>query len=358
MKKRILTLAALGALALVGCGTSSSGTPDASIQPNGTVPVNFSVDDTANKVYASGDLQWKGAMKFDPTTRMITKDSSWGGPFAVLYDDGPWTTGGHEPIGATAGDKIWGITIFVTPPATGTDSYAYGLNDANACSSDPSVAGCNGWSWLGDNGTFAVAAGATAPVNATGRTFAKFGTVDLQLKATKSQLISLCQLSSPATCSADADCNDLQNKFCNQSVTPKKCALKQTTTCTNPGSACTGTPDATTCTPPDTSKVTVKGSAQGWSEVKLVDDGAGNFIFTQSAFAGAGKPLPHAGLANSADKPEFIFVFNGSEYLDRSATGGPCAKQGITASTKASGASTFTAQTITTPVKNCTFTVP
>ena len=359
MKKLVLSIAVAGAAALAGCGTDNKGTPDASIQPNGTVPVNFSVDDTANKVYKDGDLEWKGAMKYDPTTRTITKDSSWGGPYAKLYDDGPWVLAdggmgsGHEPSGATAGDNKWGVTVFAPTPATGTDTYSYGLNDANACSTaaDAGVAGCNGWSWLGDNGSFDVAAGATAPVNASGRSFSKFGNVDLQLKAVKSQLISQCALTTPASCTKDADCGD-PNQFC---LNGKTCALKQSVICTSGGAAC---PTGQTCTPPDTSKVTLKGSAEGWSEVELKDDGSGNFIFTQSAVAGAGKALPHAGLLNSGDTPEFVFVFNGLEYRDRTVTGAPCAKQGVTASTGAAGGP-YTSQTVSTKANGNTYiTVP
>src|SRR5574342_689937 len=51
------------------------------IQPPGTVAVNFTVDDPVNQVYQAGDLQWKGAMTYDPATRMITPDSTWGGPW-------------------------------------------------------------------------------------------------------------------------------------------------------------------------------------------------------------------------------------------------------------------------------------
>ena len=364
MKNLAFTLSALALTALVGCGGSDKPPvtpPDAGPvgfpKPAGTVAVNFKADDSQNKIYAQGDLQWKGAMKYDPTARMISKDASWGGPFAKLYDDGPWDQGGHEPSGSVAGDKKWGITIFVTPPATGSDTYSYGLEDSNACTTDPAISSCNGWSWLGDNGSFAVAAGATAEVNATGRSFAKFGTTDLQYKATKSALLSLCQLTTPATCAADADCgpND-PNQFCNGASTPKKCALKQSTGCTTSGAAC---PTSQSCVAPDTSKVTVKSSAWGWSEVKIADDGAGNFVYTQSAFTGATKPLPHSGLLNTGDKPEFVWVFNGNEYRDRGATGSPAAMQGISASTKASGASTFTPQTITTTAGgNTTITVP
>jgi hypothetical protein len=74
------------------------------------VAVNFTVDDTANKVYQAGYLQWKGSFVYNPTTRIITFDDTWADPLIPLYDDGPWKSGGHEPVGAVAGDHKWGVT--------------------------------------------------------------------------------------------------------------------------------------------------------------------------------------------------------------------------------------------------------
>src|SRR6266852_4305066 len=118
---RRLSIVSIASIAvLAACGGSSK--PPTFTKPAGTVAVNFSVDDTANKSYTAdatgkSDLQWKGAMIYDSTKNTITADPTWGGPWAVLYDDGPWTSGGHEPDGATAGDHIWGVAVFVTPPA-------------------------------------------------------------------------------------------------------------------------------------------------------------------------------------------------------------------------------------------------
>ena len=365
MKKLILGIVALGATALVGCGgdstptpdsgtpdsgTPDSGTPDAGafVQPAGTVAVNFSVDDSKNKIYVAGDLEWKGAMKYDPTTRTIGKDSSWGGPFAKLYDDGPWNQGGHEPAGSTAGDHKWGVAVFATPPATGKDTYSYGLNDVTACAASSTCVNANGWSWLGDNGSFDVAAGATAAVNATGRSFPQFGTYDIKVTAKKSALDSYCALSAAATCTADADCANANYK-CVAVGTAKKCALKQRAKCTG-GVACpsgTGT-DAQSCQAPDTSKVTFKSSIITWNEVAVADDGAGNFVFQLSATAGAGKAVPHAGLANLGDTPEFLFVLNGNEYRDYSAVGSPANTAGVTAQVKAAAAAAFSPTPIVT----------
>jgi len=290
-------------VAMASCGSSDNNTPDAGgggfTQPTGTVAVNFTVDDTANKVYEQGDLQWKGSMLYDSTTRTITKDSTWTGPWAPLYDDGPWnvgTPGGHEPIGSTAGDHKWGVTIFVTPPATGSDTYEYGLNDDYYQTTYG-----NGWVWIGSNGTFTVNAGDTAPVTAQGQTFPAFGTTDLQLTI------------------------DLANL--------------------GPGTW-------------DTSMVRVKGSAWAWGNVTLTV--ANNkAVFTLSDSVGTGHPFKHTGLLSSGDKPEFIFVFgtgDGKEYKD---VDGNALATGVTAGVKASGASSFTPVNITlADNKNTTVTVP
>lgn len=124
MKRISILLAVAASLTLAACGSSSSDPVDLGFpQPAGTVAINFSVDDSVNGVFAAGELQWKGSMIYDAATRKITEDATWGGPFAPLYDDGPWnvtnaTTGlpGHEPATAVAGDKKWGVTVFMAPP--------------------------------------------------------------------------------------------------------------------------------------------------------------------------------------------------------------------------------------------------
>jgi hypothetical protein len=190
---RILSILSIAALtALVACGGSSSKAATWT-QPTGFVAVNFSVDDTANQVYKDStltdggvgpsDLQWKGAMLYDPASNKVVADSSWGGPWAALYDDGPWDQGGHEPKGAVAGDHIFGTTVFVSNTAAAT--YAYGLND-NLYQTNYS----NGWIWTGPNGSFAVTAGATTDIKADGLTLKKFGTTDLQLTIDTSTLIA------------------------------------------------------------------------------------------------------------------------------------------------------------------------
>ena len=275
----VLSIASIAALA--ACGGSSK--PPTFTKPAGTVAVNFSVDDSANKVWKDTEMQWKGSMAYDATTNKVTLDGAWGGPWAPLYDDGPWTSGGHEPQGATAGDHIFGVTIFVTPPASGTAAYEYGLCDAKF-----STDACHntGWVWAGSsNGKFAVPAGATADIKADGMSFKAFGTTDVQIVIDKNALAS-------------------------------------------------GTWD--------TSKTTIKGSQWAWFEVPLTADSSGKFTFQLSNYVGAGKQYYHNGLPSSLDKPEFVVVFNGVEYK----TSGNCNTAGVTAGTKAAGASTFSSATI------------
>ena len=276
----------------LACGTGSNNSI-ANVcgyaQPAGKVPVNFSVDDSVNQNWKSEELEWKGSMLFDSTTRVITADSTWGGPWAKLYDDGPWNKGGHEPANAVANDHKLGVTVFVTPPTTGTgDVYSYGLRDAT----NPDTAN-GGWVWIGGNGSFTVPVGASAAITAAGQTFPAHGTIDMQLVIDKNALA-------------------------------------------------TGTWD--------TSVVKVKGSAWGWSEVTLTDDatkgdataGDGKYTYQLSFQVDQTKP-PYPGLLKSGDKPEFIFVFGTLEYKDGTGTANTA---GVTAGTKASGASSFTPATL------------
>jgi hypothetical protein len=276
---KMLSLAVF-AVAASACGSSSDSTPTPPpgfTQPAGTVAVSFSVDDTANKVFTAGQLQWKGSMIYDSTTRKVTKDSTWGGPWATLYDDGPWTAGGHEGPGSVAGDNKWGVTVFVTPPATATDTYEYGLINTLYEKNFG-----NGWIWTGSNGTFTVAAGSTAPTTAPGTSLAAFGTTDLQI------VMNIANLAA-------------------------------------------GTWDTST-------GVKVKGSAWAWSEQPMATTGTGVYTFTLSGVVGAGKPLSLSGLLKTGDKPEFIFVFNGKEYKDANKIG---LTTGAVIATKASGSSTW-----------------
>ncbi|TMA25121.1 MAG: hypothetical protein E6J78_18650 [Deltaproteobacteria bacterium] len=292
--------------AVIGCGGSSK--PPLFTKPAGTIVLGFSVDDSNNKVFADKDMEWKGSMIYDATTNKVTFAGDWNGgngPYAPLYDDGPLSQGGHEPEGSKAGDHIFGVAVFAAPP-TAAQSWGYGLNDASV-KVNGRLVGPNGWIWPpGPNGGFSLTAGQATDVKADGLTLKKFGTTDIQFVVDKNALAT--------------------------------------------GSW-------------DTSKITIKGGGWGWNEIQLLDDGTrgdatasdGKFTFVLSQYAGTGKELPHAGLANSADKIEFNVVFNGKEYKDGSGNG---LSTGVTAGTKASGASAFSNVSITTGTGNTYITVP
>ena len=295
---KILGLALL-ATAVVACGDDDDdgdNNPPPSggfTQPAGTVAVNFIVNDAANQVWKAGEMEWKGEVAWNPTTRIAVENSSWlnpanattNGAWPLLYDDGPWNQGtppGHEPIGATAGDHIWGVTVFITPPAAGSPDlvFDYGLRDAT----NPDPEG-GGWIWQGTNGRFSVPAGATAPINAPGITFTARGTKDLRLVLDTNALIA----------------ND---------------------------------------PPYNTSTVEVKGSAWGWSEITAYDDGTngdetsgdGRYTFLLSPNVGDSDSPPYPGLLKTGDLPEWVWVLNGVEYRD--ASDGSAADNGVTASVR------------------------
>lgn len=300
---RILGLAVL-AVGLASCGEDSTTTPPPPVfqQPAGTVPVSFSVDDTANKVYMSGQLQWKGELKYESSTRKVTKDSTWGGPFAPLYDDGPWTAGGHEGPGAVANDNIWGITVFATPPVTGSDTYSYGLINVPY-----ETTYGDGWIWTGSNGSVNVAAGAVAPITAPGTALPKFGTTNLQFVINTANLAP-------------------------------------------------GTWDLT-------KGVIVKSSAWSWSQFAMTTTGTGVFTLALSDIVGVGKPLAQSGLLKSGNTPEFIFVFGGTagkkDGTEYKLADGTAATAGVTVGTQAQGSTTWVPATISIAAnKNSYITVP
>ncbi len=357
MRKLGIGFTALLSLLVAACGGSSSteAPPYTGFaQPAGTVAVTFTVNDSANKVFTAGNLQWKGSMTYDSVTRKLTckadplkgacPDGTWGGPWSNLFDDGAWTVSAtsHEGVDTllnptpTAGDHIWSTTVFVTPPATTTDTYEYGLNDGSLTACATPSATCrllaaNGWIWKGGNGTFTLTAGNTAPITATGITFPAFGTRDIRFIIDKAALAGTCSVTTSQSCGTGVPC-----------------------------------PGTETCNPFawDTSKISVKGGGWGWNEFLLFDDGtmgdaaaADNmYTFQLGQYTGAGNYLPHFGLLNAGDKPEFVFVFNGKEYKDAS---GNCLSIGVTADTKiAAGAWTPAPITINPANKNTWITVP
>jgi hypothetical protein len=270
--------------------------------------VNFTVDDTANGVFAPGDLQWKGSMRYDPVTRIVTRDPNWTGPnWAPLYDDGPWTLGGHEPYASLAGDHKLGIAVIVMPPTdvdAGADLYEYGLIDVTQAG--------GGWIWRGANGTFSVPVGQTADIVAVGQIMPAFGTVDLRITIDTANLA----------------------------------------------------PSPTDAGVWNTGVVVIKGSSWGWNDITLRDNGLlgdavandRKFTFQLSQYVGAGKQFPHRGLAAHGDRPEFVFVLAGVEY--RNALG-QSAVLGVTGATLAGNIwAPATISLTPAPTFNTVITVP
>lgn len=231
------------------------------VQPPGTVAVGFSMDDRLNRIYGEGDLKWKGSFYVDPITRVLVPDDTWSGGaalegFPTLYDDGPWTAGGHEPAGAKPGDHVWGTTAFVAPPPEGELTFWYGVIDAVYEWNYG-----NGWMWRGPNGSFLVAAGATAPISAAGQRFGKFGKQDLGFSV---------------------DVNALQQ------------------------------PSWGTW---NTEWVGVKSSWWGWAVAPLNDLGGGLWSFALEPWIAAGV-LMHTGLMHQGASAEFVIVLGGDEYVE------------------------------------------
>jgi hypothetical protein len=247
----------------------------------GTVAVNFSVDDRANQAYGPCDLRWKGSFLLDAVTRQLRFDPAWSGAaqgeaprtgWPMLYDDGPWTQGGHEPEGERAGDHVWGVAVFVAPPWWGVDAYQYGLVDDTY---EASLG--NGWVWKGSNGTFEVPAGASAAIDAPGQTFPAFGGSDLLLTLDTRALSPMGWW--------------------------------------------------------NLSGLRVKSSAWSWGELPLLPLGAGRFGLQLSSQLGQRGAFPHSGLLSPGDVPEFVFTLGGVEYkgFDWSTWSAAAFTEGVTA---------------------------
>jgi hypothetical protein len=229
MIKKLAMLAAVAlGLTLTACGSSSTPKRAPFPRPANTVAVNFSADDRDNKSYMAGQLRWKGGLWVDPTTRLMSYDSSWSGKIGgatptdttpylgwpLLYDDGPWTDGGHEPEGAVAGDHIWGTTAFVPLPPTGGScepvvgspqndcvTFEYGLIDNTFA--DLVNGGGDAWVWHATppatgNGRVSVfhtdSVTGSSDHDAAGLVFAKFtGTYDVKV-VLDTNVLDTCQV--------------------------------------------------------------------------------------------------------------------------------------------------------------------
>jgi hypothetical protein len=278
-------------LASFGCADDDTMTgPHTFTPPPGAVDINFSVDDSANQTYTQADgLAWKGSFSYDAPTRILTRNPAWPGPYVLLWDDGPWTRGGHEPEEATADDHVWGVTVFMESPEEDL-TLEYGVIRGSVDGSDGE------WIWTGSNGLLTVQAGETDALTADGLTIRAFGTTDLRLTLDSANL---------APSFGDFDSAD---------------------------------------------RVRVKSSVWGWREIDAVDDGTkgdemagdGRFTFVLGENVGEGTDFPHAGLLHSGDQAEFIFVLAGIEYR----VGNEASSQGVGAATRVSAESSWSAAPI------------
>lgn len=148
-------------------------------QPSNTVPVNFSLDDRANRSYTAMDgLAWSGTFNFNEPTRIAGFDARRQPPFPLLYDDGPWTFGGHEPEGATANDNVWGITVFITPPTMNPLTFEY----TTARRTTQGSTGEEIWLLYNEQpGAFTLAPGQRQAITAIGLAIPAWGPIDFRI---------------------------------------------------------------------------------------------------------------------------------------------------------------------------------
>ncbi|MBN1946111.1 MAG: IPT/TIG domain-containing protein [Bradymonadales bacterium] len=140
-------------------------------KPDGYASLTFTVDDSANQTYTDGQMEWNASLTYDADTNIVLFSSSWlptQGPFPPLYDDGPYDLGGHEALGATAGDHVFSVEVFFL--AEETTTFEYGL-----------INELDYWIWVGPNGQVTVQQGEIGTVVADGMTFTSFGDIDLRV---------------------------------------------------------------------------------------------------------------------------------------------------------------------------------
>jgi hypothetical protein len=138
---------------------------------DGSVELRFVVDDTANKSYGAGEMIWTGSFTWDEPSNTLAYATSWlpeEGPYPPLFDDGPRSTGGHEPEGSAAGDHVWGVSVCYVIEQTRTLSYGL-LNDDLR------------WIWDGPNGSLEVTQDAQGVIEVPGMTLAAHGDRDFRL---------------------------------------------------------------------------------------------------------------------------------------------------------------------------------
>jgi hypothetical protein len=226
------------------------------VKPDGYASVTFFVDDTANQTYSSGALEWKGSFVYDEQTNIITFDASWGaeqGPYPPLYDDGPISEGGHEMVGAVAGDHIFSAEVYVKASGSGDQEFQYGV-----------INEFDNWIWEGPNGKFVLPRDSTERIAAPGYFIHAFGTYDLIVKLDTAQLNSGFLPFDPAV-----------------------------------------------------DKIYLKGTMNSWDKRQLLDNGqkgdaaAGDGIYTYHHAENLG---PHDGLLYAGQHVQFVFLIGDLEY--------------------------------------------
>jgi hypothetical protein len=236
-----------------GCGDEGSPRWD---RPAGTAALTLRVDDTANRTYTDGQMEWNGSFVYDDATNQVVFSASWlpgEGPYPPLYDDGPISLGGHEAEGETGCDGILSVEVWFDAAEETTVEYGL-INEFDH------------WIWTGPNGQITVAAGTTDTIQAPGLAFPAFGNVDL--------LLTL-------------DTGNLHEDY--------------------------ATFD------PLSDRLYLKGSMISWKPVQLLDNGEkgdeeaadGIYTFQLNNYLG-----PHDGLLALDREAQFIFVFFDAEGLE------------------------------------------
>ena len=149
------------------------GSPVVPARPEAHATLTVAVDDSAAQTYRDGDLRWNGSFIWEEASNVVTHSSAWeptDGPFPVLRDDGPISTGGHEPEGAVADDNLHSAAVWVDTTGGEDLVFEYGvINDRD------------NWIWVGRNGVVTVPAGSTDELSGPGLTIPGFGKRDLKL---------------------------------------------------------------------------------------------------------------------------------------------------------------------------------
>ena len=248
-------------------------------RPKGFAVLTFCIDDSANKTYKNGQLQWTGSFAWDKKTNTIKYASSWlptDGPFIPLYDDGPMSKGGHEAKCGKPGDHKFCAETYLKADKDYT--IEYGALDEH-----------DHWIWVGPNGTVTSPRGSTDVYELPGLSLAAFGDIDYKVML---------------------DTSKLHDQY--KTITPKDY------------------------------DVYVKTSANSWAPVQLLDNGkngddrAGDGVFTYQQSTHLG---PHDGLCYKGQHVQFVFMFvmkgmdpdAGQEYK----VDGNCAMEGVSAVTDA-----------------------